>query len=151
MAANKTKQSNAHLRVRMTLCNGAACHPLDLCMRLKISIIKRFGKDGPKCQLHELTWSLDQSPRAPCPVQALLEKLTCPVQDGDLFCGELVFAPHSNKQGAASPVETRGSPVTHHLNTPGRAGWPLSTEEGAPRLALLPGESILLRSHRTDS
>lgn len=45
------------------------------------------------------------------------ETLTCPVQDGDLFCGEFVFAPHSNEQGAASPAETRGNRITHNLDT----------------------------------
>lgn len=59
----------------------------------------------------------------------LLKGLTCHVQDGDLFCGELVFAPHSDEQGAASPVGIRGDRVSHHLNIWDGAGCPLSTED----------------------
>lgn len=46
--------------------------------------------------------------------------LTRPVQDGDLLRGELVFAPHSDEQGAASPAGTRAGRVSRHADS--RAG-----------------------------
>lgn len=81
----------------------------------------------------------------------LQEGLTRPIQDGDLFCGEFVFAPHSNEQGAASPAGTRANGVGHSLDTQDGARCPLGTEDRSPHLALSLRQSVLLRSHVMNS
>lgn len=95
---------------------------------------------------------LDLVPRVGHPdMSVLLKGLTCHVQDGDLFCGELVFAPHSDEQGAASPAGMRGGPVSRVTLTHGMGLdvlWALRTVPTSRRSPVAKGPTRWTPGHR---
>lgn len=71
------------------------------------------------------------------PIRVLSERLTCPVEDGDLLGGQFVLAPHPDEQWAAPPVG-RWSKSSMPLDT---QDWTLP---GIPKtsLTLIAGNSF---------